>query len=51
VVTDEGVSGGWIAWMPTKRLSTTTADKPDQPRRCEAVVVTLLSLISALAER
>jgi hypothetical protein len=45
VVTDERAPGGWIACMTTKRLPATTAERPAQRMRFEAVVFIVFSSI------
>ena len=47
VVTDATTSGGWIGWMPAKMIPATTAARPAQRMRLEAVGFMVLSLICA----
>src|SRR5438093_8515636 len=49
VVTDASSSGGWIAWMPTKKAPPATAARPAQRMRFEAIVC--ISLLLDLAVR
>src|ERR671911_2819449 len=49
VVTDERTSGGWIGWMPAKMIPATSAAKPLQRMRLDAVTFILLSFLRTTA--